>query len=100
MRYEFFRLYDPVHKRFCSVGKSFTLPALVRRRAEYIEQVALGIGFDIPDWVRNTIIVKIDKDDNILEAYCGECRGIVDHETADVVCSQCVRVVEPELLRS
>lgn len=96
---EFFRLYDPIRQRFTSMHERFlTLPRALSTRAHYIERTTRGIRIDTIDWIRDTIIVKVDRDKNIIEAYCGDCGGIVDRHTAEVVCSQCIRVIDPEVL--
>jgi len=97
---EFYKLYDPIRNRFTSMhGKFRTLEDAIDRRKHYIERTARGIRLDTIDWIRDTIIVKI-KGGDIVESYCGDCGSIVDRETAKAVCSTCIRVIDPELLRS
>lgn len=97
---EFFKLYLPTTKKFTSMhGKFRTLEDAINTRAKYIERTTRGIRLDTIDWIKDTIIVKVMGVD-ILEAYCGDCGSVIDSHTAKVVCEQCVRVIDPELLRS
>lgn len=101
MQEEFFKLYDPVRQKFTSMhGRFLTLGSAIETREYYIERVKRGVRLDTADWIERTIIVKIDSLKNILESYCGTCGGIVDKDTARMVCSQCIRVVDPEVLNA
>ncbi len=97
---EFFKLYLPATQKFTSMhGKFRSLEDAIATRAQYIERTTRGIRLDTIDWIKDTIIVKVMGVD-ILEAYCGGCGGIIDSYTAKVVCQQCKRVIDPELLWS
>lgn len=94
---EYYKLFIPSVKKFTSMnGRYRTLKDAMKARAAYIERTSRGIRLDTIEWIKNTIIVKVDKDKNVLEAYCGDCGSVTDHETAMKVCNQCRRVLEPQ----
>ncbi len=94
---EFYKLYDPIRKRFTSLhGKFLTLDGARSMRSYYINRVKRGVRLDTKDWINDTIIVKVDRDKNIMESYCNDCGSVTDHETAMHVCEQCKRVLDPK----
>ena len=98
---EFFKMYDPLRQRFTSMHQRFkTIEHAIKEFKYYQERVTRGIRLDTADLIKRQIIVRINKDNDVLESYCSECGGIVDASTAKIVCQQCPRVIDLEDLHA
>ena len=94
---EYFKLYIPAKGKFASLnGRWLTLEQALKGRAADIARTLRGVRLDTLPWIHDTIIVKVDRSNNILESYCGTCGSVTDRETAHQVCQQCIRVLDPK----